>query len=100
MTNYDRGEEAYSRLKDHVKSCDDRHRDVISKIMSLQNEVTSLKERQTFFGNDLVRLDGKIDALTAKITDMGKKQMIMWAVLVASALGSPHLADFLKMFMM
>ena len=100
MNNYDRGEEAYSRLKDHVQACDEKHRDVINKIMNLQTEMTKLKERQTFFGNDLVRLDGKIDALTAKITEMGKKQMIMWAVLVVSALGSPHLADFLKMFIL
>ena len=98
VDGYDRGNEAYENLRIHEKACNERYREFTDKISDLELQITTLKERQSFFGAELSRLTGKIETLVSKIEATGKKQMIMWAVLVASALGSPHLADFLKMF--
>ena len=95
MENYGKGEEAYSRLKEHVKACDDKHRHVIDNIMSLQTEVTKLKERQNNFGHQLNDIKVSIDELGSKQDTLTRRRMgsIVFGNEIARSTGVAPLGD-------
>ena len=100
MENYGKGEEAYSRLKEHVKACDDKHRHVIDNIMSLQTEVTKLKERQNNFGHQLNDIKVSIDELGSKQDTLTRRLMLIAFGIAALASGSPHFPEIISLFTM
>ena len=100
MDNQYKGEEAYSQLKDHVKACDEKHRDVINKIMNLQTEMTKVKERQNNFGHQLNDIKVSIDELGSKQDTLTRRLMLIAFGIAALASGSPHFPEIISLFTM